>query len=261
VDAAADTDFELPPTFEARFERAARTEVLELIAEDIAGLDDALAVVLAADAAAHADRNTLEVLALGDEDFAAELTHARDALSANDPDAAEALAGQVQSALAVAESVGRQRANALADTGLGRLWVVAAAAAAGLLLSGVLALLARRRWRKRDRSGDVAAHLDSGRDTPVDGDVEVGVGARLDLDEDALAGTGLGGVDRTLHVAPGDGGERTGATGVVERGSALGDVGDPVLELGEDVGAMVDAQPVARAEVLVDPDTHGGKER
>jgi hypothetical protein len=31
--------------------------------------------------------------------------------------------------------------------------------------------------------------------------------------------------------------------------------------LGEDVRTVVDAQPVARAEVLIDPDTHGGTER
>jgi hypothetical protein len=261
LDAAADTDVELPRTFGARFEKAARPEALEAIAEDIAELDDALGVVLAADAAAHASRDTLEVLALGDEDFAAELAEARDAISANEPDAAEALARRVQSALADAESVGRERATTVADTGLGRPWILAAAAGAGLVLGGLLALAVRRRRRRRAGSGDVAAHLHAGGNARVDGDVEPGVGARLDLDEDALSGTGLGGVDRSLDAAARDTGEGTGATRVVERQPALGDVGDSVLELGEDVGAVVDAQPVARAEVLIDPDTHAGNER
>ena len=38
--------------------------------------------------------------------------------------------------------------------------------------------------------------------------------------------------------------------------AGLGDVGDPVLELHEDVGAVIDAQSVPRAEVLVDPHAH-----
>jgi hypothetical protein len=264
VNAAAGVGMELPRTFETRFEQATNVDALELIAEDIADLQDALGVVSAADAEASADRSSLESLALGDETFASDLAEARDAIGADEPDVAEALAGQVRSTLAVAESVGRQRANALADTGLGRLRDVALAAGAGLVFSGLVALVAmlvrRRRWR-RAALRDVAAHLDAGGDAPVDGDVEVGVGARLELDEDALAGTGLGRMDRGLDVAAGDGGERTGATRVVEGQSALGDVGDPVLELGEDVGAMVDAQPVARAEVLVDPDAHVGTER
>ena len=38
--------------------------------------------------------------------------------------------------------------------------------------------------------------------------------------------------------------------------SGLPDVGDSVLELQEDVRAVVDAESVARAQVLVDPDAH-----
>jgi hypothetical protein len=160
--------------------------------------------------------------------------------------------------------MGRQRADTLADTALGRLRDVALAAAAGLVFSGLVALVAtlvRRRRRRRASLRDVAPHLDAGCDAPVDGDVEVGVGPRLELDEDAFARTGLGGMDRGLDVASGNGRERTGATGIVQGRSGLGDVGDPVLELGEDVGAMVDAQPVARTEVLIDPDAHADNER
>src|SRR5262249_55183435 len=62
--------------------------------------------------------------------------------------------------------------------------------------------------------------------------------------------------DDLLHLAHGDAGQRARAAGVVERPTGLGDVGDPVLELGEHVRAVVDAQAVAGAEVLIDPDTH-----
>jgi hypothetical protein len=264
VEEAADVGVELPRTFETRFERAATVEALELIGEDISDLQDALGVVRTADSAAGAGRNPLEALALGDETFASDLAEAREAIGADEPAVAEELAGQVRSTLAVAESLGRQRADVLADTGLGRLRDVALAAAAGLVFSGLITLVAmlarRRRWRRASLR-DVSPHLDTGGDAPVDGDVEVGVGSRLELDEDALAGTGLGGMDRSLDVAAGNGGERPGATGVVEGQPAFGDVGDPVLELGEDVGAMVDAQPVARTEVLIDPDAHADNER
>ena len=49
--------------------------------------------------------------------------------------------------------------------------------------------------------------------------------------------------------------------GIVQRAARLGDVGDAVLELGEHVVAVVDAQAVAGAQVLVDPHAHGGHER
>ena len=48
------------------------------------------------------------------------------------------------------------------------------------------------------------------------------------------------------------------AAGIVERLAGLGDVGDPVLELHEHVGTVVDAETVAGAQVLVDPHAHGG---
>ena len=262
--AAADVGVELPQTFEARFERAATVEALELIGEDISDLQGALGVVSTADSAAGAGRNPLEALALGDETFASDLAEAREAIGADEPAVAEELAGQVRSTLAVAESVGRQRANVLADTGLGRLRDVALAAAAGLVFSGLIALVAmlarRRRWR-RASLGDVAPHLDAGGDAPVDGDVEVGVGARSSSMKMHSPGQASAAWIADWTWRTGNGGERPGATGVVEGQPGLGDVGDPVLELGEDVGAMVDAQPVARTEVLVDPDTHDDNER
>ncbi len=48
-------------------------------------------------------------------------------------------------------------------------------------------------------------------------------------------------------------------TGIVEHLAVLGDVRDAVLELHEDVGAVIDAQTVTGAQVLVDPHTHGAE--
>jgi hypothetical protein len=258
--AAAGAGVELPAAFETRFEAATEPTALEVLGDDIEELTDALAQVRATDAAAAAPRSTLELLGLGHEDFYVELTSARDAITAGDAFTAVDLSGQVRSALAVAETVGRQRAVALADDGRSQLSDVALAALSGLLLAGLVTVVWRRRLLRHATSGDVA-HVDPGGDAAVDLDIEQGVGTRVDLDEDALTGAGLGGVDRALDVSTGHAGEGAGATRVVQRGSRLGDVGDPVLELGEDVGAVVDAQPVTGAEVLVDPDAHGGHER
>ncbi len=264
ADAAAGTGVELPDALRTRYEEATTPAVLDALSGEIAELEEALGVVLSAEQAARTERTTLARLGLGQEDFAADLAQARDAIGAGDPAAAEELAGGVRSRLAVAEPVGQERAVTLTDSAQNRLGLVAVVAAAGLVLAGLLTLVARglrRRRQRRAASGDVATDLDPRRDAPVHGDLETGVGDGVELDEDALAGAGLGGVDGGLDVAHGDPGEGSGAAGVVERGAGLGDVGDPVLELGEDVGTVVDAQPVARAEVLVDPDTHGGTER
>ena len=81
-------------------------------------------------------------------------------------------------------------------------------------------------------------------------------GGGVGLDEDALAGAHLRRVDHALDVAGGNHGEAARSTRIVERPAGLGDVRDAVFELDEDVVAMVDADPVAGAEVLIDPDTH-----
>jgi hypothetical protein len=259
--AAAAAGVELPAALRTRFEEATAVDALDVIGEEITELDQALDVVLAAEEAAGAERTPLELLAVGDEDFADQLAGAREAITRGDPAGAESLAREVQSSLAVAESVGRERAGELADSGLNRLGLVAAVAATGLVLAGLLSLASQRRRRRRTGSGDVDADLDTSRDAPVHGDVQLGVGNGIELDEDALAGAGLGRVDGGLDATDGDAGEGARPAGVVERRSALGDVGDAVLELSEDVGTVIDAQPVTRTEVLIDPDTHGGTER
>ena len=83
---------------------------------------------------------------------------------------------------------------------------------------------------------------------------------RSGLDVDALAGALLGGLDHGVELAVGDVGETFGALRValrrgVHRGALL-DVGQPVVEQGEHVRADLLAEPVAGAEVLVDPDLH-----
>jgi oligopeptidase B len=59
-----------------------------------------------------------------------------------------------------------------------------------------------------------------------------------------------------LLVASLDGGQAAAAARIVEDVVALDHVSDPVLQLGEHVGTMVDAQSVAGAQVLVDPYPH-----
>ena len=50
--------------------------------------------------------------------------------------------------------------------------------------------------------------------------------------------------------------QAAGSARVVQCLSELGDVGDAVLELHEDVGTMVETQAIARAQILVDPHPH-----
>ena len=79
---------------------------------------------------------------------------------------------------------------------------------------------------------------------------------RLDVDEDALAGAGQSGVDHGLLVTRGDLGQALTATRIVEHVLPLDHVGDAIFQLGEDVGTMVNTEPVARAQVLIDPYPH-----
>ena len=111
----------------------------------------------------------------------------------------------------------------------------------------------------RPRASRRRADLDPGGDAGVDLDVELGVDRRVDLDEDALAGAGLGGVDHLLHHgAAGTRASEPDPPGSFSGAARFRDVGDAVLELGEHVVAVVDAQAVAGAQVLVDPHPHEG---
>src|SRR5262245_31401733 len=78
----------------------------------------------------------------------------------------------------------------------------------------------------------------------------------VELDEDALAGAVERGVDHGTLVARRDDREAAAATRIVADPLTLTDVRDAVFELHEHVGAVVEAQAVTRAEVLVDPHPH-----
>ena len=78
----------------------------------------------------------------------------------------------------------------------------------------------------------------------------------VDLDEDALAGARVGGIDDGADVALGHPRQAAGTARIVERVAVLGHIGDAVLELHEHVGAMVEAEPVTGAQVLIDPNPH-----
>ena len=79
----------------------------------------------------------------------------------------------------------------------------------------------------------------------------------LDLDEDAFPRAEFGGVDRVGDVAFVHRRKAARATRIVEDLAVLDDVGDPVLEECEHIGAVIDAESITGAEVLVDPHTHG----
>ena len=80
------------------------------------------------------------------------------------------------------------------------------------------------------------------------------------FDVDALAGAFLGGFDDRFELPVGDLGETFGALGVAlglgEDRVAFDDIGEAIVEQGEDVGGDLLAQAVAGAQILVDPDLH-----
>src|SRR5215471_141693 len=83
-------------------------------------------------------------------------------------------------------------------------------------------------------------------------------GDSVDLDEDALSGALLGRLDHRFLHATGNVGEALGPARVLEDLVAFLHVGETVVEQREHVGSDLFAEAVAGAEVLVDPDLHGG---
>ena len=81
-------------------------------------------------------------------------------------------------------------------------------------------------------------------------------GGGVDLDEDALARAHLGGVDHGPDMPVRHQGQAAGSSRVVARATGLGDVGDAILELDENVVAVIDTDAVAGTEVLVYPHSH-----
>src|SRR6516165_5426558 len=84
----------------------------------------------------------------------------------------------------------------------------------------------------------------------------------LRLDEDALPGALLGGLDHGVQQPVGDLGHAVSTLGVpLSRGedfAAFLHVGQTVVQQREHVGADLFAQPVTGAEILIDPDLHPG---
>ena len=79
----------------------------------------------------------------------------------------------------------------------------------------------------------------------------------VDLDEDALTRAQLGSVDRVGDIPFAHRRKTAGAARIVEHLAVLDDVGNPVFEQHEDIGAVIDAESVTGAEVLIDPHSHG----
>src|SRR4051812_39501947 len=78
----------------------------------------------------------------------------------------------------------------------------------------------------------------------------------VDFDEDALAGAFLGGLDRCFFHAGRDVGEPFRPTRVGEDLRAFLDVREAIVEQREDIGGDLFAEPVAGAQILVDPHLH-----
>ena len=168
-------------------------------------------------------------------ELADDLAKAKSALAAGRTDEVRTITAHVTDVINDAPSLGKQRAA---------LAVAGAMAVIGSLLA--VALIMRRRRRRRRAA------------TSPPSDPASGGSDLLHVDEDALAGARQRGVDDGLLVARVDPGQAAPTTRIVEHELGLGHIGDPVLELHEHVGAMVDTQPVARAQVLIDPHPHDG---
>jgi hypothetical protein len=200
---------------------------------------DALDVAIVASEADAAPRSFTERVGLWGADVDGDLTAARSAIAAGDNDAGRQSAAAAMQTLDDAGDVGSSRLKAIV-------------ALAALMLLVVATVIFRRRRRKQRISGRGG----------VAGAVVSELGDRdVDFDEDALARTGFSSVDDVGDVALADPGKAAGTAGIVERGTVLGDVGNPVFELDEHVGTVIDTDPVTGAEVLVDPDTHDSDER
>ena len=161
--------------------------------------------------------------------LADDLTTAKAALAAGKTDEVRAIATHVTDVIDDAPALGKQRAALVAGSAL-----VALGSLVGIWL------LVRGRRRRRGATAGLAS----------------GGSDLLHVDEDALAGASQSGMDDGLLVAGVDPGQAAATAGIVEHEVGLGHIGDPVLQLHEHVGTMIDTQAVARAQVLIDPHPH-----
>ena len=225
--AVTETD---PPAFTAA-DVIDFSEARALLAEQVDMLDRLDDTMTSADA----DAGALGRVGLIGTDVDGDIDRARAAIAAGDLPGADRALDDANATLDGAVEAGAVRA--------------AGAVAAAVVVLGTLLLIFSRRRRRRSRR------------RLVGGVERVGSGRGVELDEDALTWTHLGGVDHTLHMTARYGSEASGTSGIVQRSPGLRDVGDAVLELDEDVVAVVDADPVAGAEVLIDPDAHDSEGR
>ena len=86
--------------------------------------------------------------------------------------------------------------------------------------------------------------------------VRIDIGGVIDLDEDALTRADFGGMDHVGDQPHRNNREAPRSTRVVERFARLAHVRDAVLEQDEHLRAMVHAQAVTCAQILVDPHVH-----
>lgn len=77
-----------------------------------------------------------------------------------------------------------------------------------------------------------------------------------DFDEDAFSGALLSGFDHAIKLSIRDVGKASGAARFRKDLVALSDVGQAIVEQGENVGRDLFTQSVAGAEILIDPDLH-----
>ncbi len=211
-DKAKQLDATYPDTFEADYEAVEKSfdDVTAELQEQI----DTAELVIDATAAEAKDDGLLATIGLWGTDLPKELTAATTAFEDGDHDTARAAAAKVTDTLAAAEDVGTTRV----------LWTVGGVVLFVLLVV-LLVLLLRRRRRRRRAAAEAAiaaetvepdsetvetdsetVEADSETVETADG-AESGGGDATELDEDALAGAGEGGVDDRLLMPGVDDGE------------------------------------------------------
>jgi len=78
----------------------------------------------------------------------------------------------------------------------------------------------------------------------------------VNVDEDAFSGAHLCGLQHGHHIAGRHRSQTARPTWVIEYFSAFRDIRDAVLKLHKHIGAMIDTETIAGAEVLVNPHAH-----
>ena len=76
------------------------------------------------------------------------------------------------------------------------------------------------------------------------------------LDENAFAGTVLGGQDDGEIVLDRHSSQNRAVERITERNAVFVHVGDAIFELNKHVGAVVQAKPIAGAQILINPHAH-----